>query len=443
MFFNMGGGFPSGGSFHHGGHGGGSPADTKLYDILGVKPDASDSEIKKAYRRLAREYHPDKNSDHGDKFKEISAAYEILSDENKRKIYDQQGMEGLRGGGSDGGPGFDIFDMFGDSPFGSFFGGGRSGPPKKKRGRDTLHKLRISLVDAYKGKLSKLKLSRKVICQACKGFGGANGIKPQTCNKCHGRGVYMMTRRVGPGMITSQQVRCDECKGEGEVLADKDKCRSCSGEKIVDETKILTVDIMPGVKPNQEFVFKGEGDQCPGVETGNVKIIVEIEKHPDFERQGRDLVYNKTITLTEALCGFAFTIKQLDGRVLLVENRPGNVIEPESVRCVYGEGMPWVENRTQKGNLYIKFNVKFPTNYFLKNEEDYKKLEKCLPPRPKPEVANYAAAEHVTLNECEGTSLNGGSGGRRGEAYQEDYDDDDMDNESGHGHGGGVECRQQ
>uniref|UniRef100_A0A0N4Z4M4 DnaJ subfamily A member 2 n=1 Tax=Parastrongyloides trichosuri TaxID=131310 RepID=A0A0N4Z4M4_PARTI len=440
MFFNMGGGFPGG--FHSGGHGGGGPADTKLYDVLGVKPDASENEIKKAYLRLAREYHPDKNKDHGDKFKEISAAYEVLSDENKRKIYDQQGMDGLRGAGGEGGPGFDIFDMFGDSPFGSFFGGGgRSGPPRKKRGRDTLHKLKISLVDAYKGKVSKLKLSRKVICQSCKGCGGANGVKPQNCGKCHGRGVFMMTRRVGPGMITSQQVRCDECRGEGEVLAEKDKCRTCSGEKIIDETKILTVDIMPGVKNNQEFIFKGEGDQCPGVETGNVKIIVEIEKHNEFERRGRDLIYNKTITLTEALCGVSFTIKQLDGRVLLVENRPGNVIEPDSVRCVYGEGMPWVENRTQKGNLYIKFEVKFPTNYFLRNEEEYKKLERCLPPRPKQEGMNFAAAEHVTLNECEGANLNGSSG-RRGEAYEE-YDDEDMDDEPSHGHGGGVECRQQ
>uniref|UniRef100_A0AC35UHE7 DnaJ domain-containing protein n=1 Tax=Rhabditophanes sp. KR3021 TaxID=114890 RepID=A0AC35UHE7_9BILA len=415
------------------GRGRSGPVDTKLYDLLGVAPTANDSEIKKAYRKLAKEFHPDKNPDHGDKFKEISMAYDVLSDENKKSIYDSAGLEGLREGGGGGGSGFEsMFEMFGgDSPFASMFGGGgRGGPRRARRGKDTVYPLKLTLEEVYKGKQVKLKLNRKVICGPCKN-------KQSTCSKCHGQGVVMMTRRMGPGMISSQQVRCDSCNATGQCF-DK-TCTKCSGEGVVQEAKVITVDVTPGSKHNQAFLFRGEADEYPGMETGDIKIILQVEDHALFKRKNRDLVYNKTISLTESLCGVKFYLVHLDGRSLLIENKPGNVIKPGAVRCVYGEGMPWAENKTQKGNLYIKFDIKFPENYFLKKDDDYKILESCLPVRPV-SIGATKDAEHVQLNDCDNETLNSGGKGR--ENYHEDSEEE-MEYESAGGHPGGVQCQQQ
>ncbi|KAB7497939.1 DnaJ-like protein subfamily A member 2 [Armadillidium nasatum] len=360
-------------------------ADNKLYDLLGVPRTASDSEIKRQYRKLAKEYHPDKNPAAGDKFKEISFAYEILSDPKKRDIYDKFGLKGLQEGGGDGGFGNfgeDIFSTFfggGASPFGGLFGGfggmrgGRRGP---RKGDSTVHRLKVSLEDLYNGKTSKLQLSKNVICTECQGVGGRAGAL-QTCHTCNGRGIKVTIQQLGPGMVQQMQSRCPDCNGEGESMNERDKCRVCRGRKVTQQTKLLEVNIDKGMRDEQRITFRGEGDQMPGVEPGDVIIVLQEKAHDCFRREGIDLFMKHSVTLTEALCGFTMIIPHLDGRNLVINNPPGKILEPGCIRTVVGEGMPNYKNPFEKGDLNIKFDVTFPEKYFA-NEQKLKELEVLL-----------------------------------------------------------------
>jgi len=365
-----------------GGRGNSGPVDTTLYDALNVKPDASDDEIKKAYRKLAKEYHPDKNPNHGDKFKEISAAYEILSDSSKREMYDMNGLEGMNGEGFSGA---DLFsDLFGGGGLGggfsSFFGGRGGGTHRRRRkGQDTVHALKISLEEAYKGKTSKLQLSKKVLCEPCKGSGSKSGAS-QTCTECRGKGRVLVMRQIAPGMVQQMVTTCDVCSGEGNMVADKDKCKSCNGNKTTQIRKVLEVNVRRGAKNNEKIVFHGEGDQEPGVDAGDIIIVLQTKEHDLFERKDENLYIERTISLNEALTGFQFVVKHLDGRNVVVSSKPGDIIEPDTVRGIMNEGMP-IPNSEQFGILFVKFDVKFPEDHFLEEDAMYKELENHLPPR--------------------------------------------------------------
>ncbi|XP_076448890.1 dnaJ homolog subfamily A member 2-like [Babylonia areolata] len=408
-------------------------ADTKLYELLGVGRNASDAEIKKAYRKLAKEFHPDKNPAAGEQFKEISFAYEVLSNPEKRQIYDRYGMDGLKDGG--GGGGFGGASMFEDM-FGGFFNfpgmGGFGGRSQRRRGQDTVHPLKVTLEDLYNGKTSKLQLSKTVICKKCHGAGGRAGATMR-CRTCSGRGIKVTLRQLGPGMVQQMQSICPDCHGEGECISDKDKCKECHGKKVVNETKILEVHVDKGMKNEQRIPFRGEGDQVPDVEPGDVIIILQQKPHEVFTRTGNDLFLTKTIGLTEALCGFSFVVRQLDGRDLVVSHPPGEVISPGMVKVVSGEGMPKYRNPFDKGNLVIKFDVKFPENNFTK-EPKLKELEDILGRPPVEEMPEGEHVEEVNLVEYEETRDSGR--GARGEAYDED--DEDME-----GHGPRVQCAHQ
>ncbi|XP_071784979.1 dnaJ homolog subfamily A member 2-like [Asterias amurensis] len=409
--------------------------DTRLYELLGVSKNASETEIKKAYRKLAKEYHPDKNPNAGEKFKEISFAYEVLSNTEKRDTYDRYGLEGLKEGAGEGGGFDDIFShFFGGGIFGGGgggFGGGRR--QRKMKGEDTVHRLGVSLEDLYNGKTSKLQLSKNVICGSCKGHGGKQGAM-QPCHSCHGRGIKVTIRQIGPGMVQQMQSTCTDCRGEGERINDRDRCKKCNGAKVNKETKILEVHIDKGMREGQKITFHGEGDQQPGIESGDV-IIVLVEKDNDaFKRVGNDLYREQEVTITEALCGFQITLKHLDDRQLLIKCPGGSVIQPGCKRVVENEGMPFYRNPFTKGNLIMKFNIKFPENNFASSEQ-LKKLEKLLPPRPNHEAAGEDA-EEVELVEFEASHTN--SHNHRSEAY---HDDDDED-ESGGG-GPSVQCAHQ
>ncbi|KAL8737880.1 MAG: hypothetical protein Q9181_001252 [Wetmoreana brouardii] len=357
--------------------------ETAFYDVLGVGPGASESELKSAYKKGALKHHPDKNAHNpaaADKFKEISHAYEVLSDPQKRQIYDQYGAEGLEQGGAGGGMAAeDLFAQFfggGGGAFGGMFGGGmRDTGPKKAKTIHHVHK--VSLEDIYKGKVSKLALQKSVICPVCDGRGGKEGAV-RTCNGCNGAGMKTMMRQMGP-MIQRFQTVCPDCQGEGEIIRDKDRCKRCSGKKTIVERKVLHVHVDKGVKSGHRVDFRGEGDQSPGVLPGDVQFEIEQKPHPRFQRKDDDLFYHAEIDLLTALAGGQLHIEHLDDRWLTVNVEPGEVISPSEIKMIRGQGMPSLRHH-DFGNLYIQFDVKFPPAMF-NSPEKIAELEQILPPR--------------------------------------------------------------
>ncbi|XP_065183973.1 dnaJ homolog subfamily A member 1-like [Sycon ciliatum] len=390
--------------------------ETGYYDILGVSPTASPAELKKAYRKLALKYHPDKNPDEGDKFKQISQAYEVLSDEKKRQLYDRGGEQALKegGGGFSGSSPMDVFDMF----FGGGGGGGGGGRGSRERkGKNLVHEIDVPLTSMYNGAKRNLALQKSVICKACDGRGGKEGAVKQ-CDTCNGRGVQVHIQQIGPGMVQQMQSRCRACNATGETIREKDKCKTCNGKKVTQERKILEVHIDKGMKDGQRIAFHGEGDQNPGLEPGDVIIVLEEKEHPIFKRDGNNLVMKMEIELVESLCGFKKTITTLDDRQLVIEAVPGEVIKPGDRRVVMGEGMPTHRNPFEKGRLIILFDVNFPKAGFLKGDAA-KELEKILPDRPAaPDVQDEA--EEVLLEEFDPNKHR--QSARRGANDEDDQD---------------------
>jgi DnaJ family protein A protein 2 len=252
----FGGGFPFGGA----GGGRGRPRkevnNSKFYELLGVEKAASQDEVKKAFRKAALQHHPDRGGN-ADKFKEVNKAYEVLSDPQKRQIYDEAGEEGLTEGGGGGGPGgMDIFDLFGGG-----FGAGGRGRPKVRKGEDVVFPLKVTLEDCYNGVAKKLRLTKNVLCTGCKGKGGKDGAEA-TCAGCRGQGIKMVIRQVGPGMIQQIQQQCPQCKGSGSTIKDKDKCTTCKGEKTTKEKQTLEIHVAKGSKNGERIVFSGEADEA-------------------------------------------------------------------------------------------------------------------------------------------------------------------------------------
>ncbi|GAA5996801.1 type I HSP40 co-chaperone YDJ1 [Rhodotorula paludigena] len=411
--------------------------ETALYDQLGVAPTASEAELKKAYRKLALQLHPDKNPDAGDKFKEVSHAYEVLSDPEKRQLYDQFGEEGLSGGGMGGGMGGmdpqDLFSqLFGGG--GGFFGGGggRGGRPQgPRKGKDLVHRIKVSLEDLYKGKTSKLALQKHVLCGKCKGKGGKEGAV-KTCQSCRGQGVKVVLRQLGP-MVQQIQQACTDCNGEGEIINAKDRCKECNGKKIVNERKVLEVHIDRGMKEGQTITFAGEADQAPGTEPGDVVIVIEEKPHDIFKRKGDDLFAEVEIDLLTALAGGQFSLRHLDDRAILCTIHPGEVIKPGSVKVIPGQGMPSYRHH-ELGDLVVQINVKFPDSL---DPAALAPLESILPPRA--ELPTYPKEVHVDevdmVDVSERRTKSGmGAGG---------FSDDAMDTDEEGGAGPQVQCANQ
>ncbi|KAG8543006.1 hypothetical protein GDO81_025609 [Engystomops pustulosus] len=328
--------------------------ETAYYDILGVPPAASSEEIKRAFRRLALKYHPDKNPNAGEKFKQISKAYEVLSDSRKRDLYNRGGESALRDGpcdrsGHHASP-MDIFSVF-------FGGGGSINRSRGDRsGKTVTHYLPVSLEDLYNGATRKLSLQKNVICPKCKGSGARHGGVVQ-CPKCHGSGMETHILGHMPGMMHSLQTTCSECHGQGEYIRTRDRCRICSGRKVIKEKKILTVHIDKGMKNRHKMIFHREGDQSPGLHPGDVVIVLEQKEHPVFQRRGNDLVMTMEIGLADALCACRQKVQTLDDRTILVTSQPGKVIRPGDIKCIPKEGMPVYRDPFEKGNLIIHFQV--------------------------------------------------------------------------------------
>ncbi|OQR91520.1 hypothetical protein ACHHYP_04605 [Achlya hypogyna] len=412
-----GGGFES--FFGGGGHGGASPKsadNSKYYELLGVPKTASEADIKKAFRKLALKNHPDKGGD-PELFKDITVAYEVLSDPEKRELYDKYGEEGLQGGGGSSNNAADIF--------GQMFGGGmrqQRGPP---RSEDLTHPLKVSLEDLYNGKMVKLAVNRDIICNTCDGRGGKSGAE-RSCDTCRGRGMRIQHRQIAPGMVQQVQSVCPDCRGQGKIINEADRCSSCKGKKVTKERKVLEVHIEPGMRHGQRITFKGESDQAPGVVPGDIVFIVQEKEHDTFQRKGPNLIMEKKISLVEALCGFECMIEHLDGRHLHVKTKPGEVIKPNQFKAVHGEGMPQHGNPFVKGQLVILFKVEFPDTL----SRDQKRVLASIFPPPTA-LSGINDAEECFLAEFDAEAA-------KQEAQREAYDSDDE-----RGQPRGVQCQQQ
>ncbi|XP_053175043.1 dnaJ homolog subfamily A member 4 [Scomber japonicus] len=392
--------------------------ETAYYDLLGVSPKSSADELKKAYRKLALKYHPDKNPDEGDKFKLISQAYEVLSDPKKRDLYDQGGEQAIKEGGMGGGAPMDIFNMF-------FGGGGRM--QRERRGKNVVHQLSVSLEEMYNGTTRKLALQKNVICEKCDGYGGKKGTL-EKCSTCKGRGVQIKVQQIGPGMIQQIQSMCGDCSGQGESFSSKDRCKNCNGQKVERKKKIIEVHIDKGMKDGQKITFNGEGDQEPGLEPGDVYIVLDQKEHSVFQRQDDNLIMKMNIRLVEALCGFKKTVQTLDNRTIIVTSQPGEIIKPDDVKCVENEGMPIYRDPYDRGQLIIQFEVEFPEKDWLPEHLMYQ-LERLLPPRD--DVMITDEMEEVDL--CEVDMRKQQKNSNR-EAYEEDDEGP---------RGSGVQCQTQ
>uniref|UniRef100_T1ITC8 Uncharacterized protein n=1 Tax=Strigamia maritima TaxID=126957 RepID=T1ITC8_STRMM len=363
--------------------------DTSYYDILTVKPTCTPDELKKAYRKLALKYHPDKNPNEGEKFKHISQAYEVLSNPEKRRIYDQGGKSAVNDGFSTSNGQFtspmDMFDLF--------FGGGGTQKSRDHKSKNVTHQLNVSLDELYNGSLRKLAFQKNVICPKCAGKGGKTISK---CHNCRGTGIKVNIMQVGLGLVQQIQSVCTECMGKGEKIKAKDRCKGCSGRKVVRERTILEIHVDKGMVDGQKIVFTGGGDEEPGLQPGDVIIVLVEKEHCVFRRNGGDLSCKLELELCEALCGGRRTIKTLDGRVLVV--RWEGVVKVGDVRMVYGEGMPEYKNPFEKGKLIVEFVVRFPVAGFI-SVEDIDRLEALLPPRKV--VVVPEDAEEVVLVEVE------------------------------------------
>jgi len=334
--------------------------DTKLYDILKISKNSTPAEIKKSYRKLAMKYHPDRNPENKEvsekKFKEISMAYDILGDTEKKETYDRVGLDGLKAhsAGADAGGG-DPFNMFSN-----FFGEPSmrrnfTSPSKKE-------KIKVCLEDIYNNNSIAHSIKKQILCTDCLGLGAKSRQSFDSCNNCNGTGQLLKIMKLGPGFISQTQTTCHRCNGKGKSIKPGHICKKCNGEKVIYIYKKYTIELKNSYKNNQELVFREEGDQYPdSKQHGDLIILLEIIKHTCFELKDNNLIYSKNISLIEALCGFKFNIKHLDDRILLVENN--DIIAPNTKKLILGEGI------NNSGNLIINFNVIFPKNKKITDEK--------------------------------------------------------------------------
>lgn len=342
------------------------------YEVLGVSKGASDDEIKKAYRKLAKKYHPDMNP--GDKeaeakFKEVNEAYSILSDSEKRARYDQFGHAGVDPNYGAGGPGggfggFDMGDIDLGDIFGSFFGGGfggfggstssrRNGPQK---GESLRASLTISFEEAAFGCEKEINLNRTEECEACHGSGAEPGTTAETCPDCRGTGVVRVQQRTG-GFAFSSTAPCSRCRGTGKII--HTPCKACGGSGSVKKTKRVTVSIPAGIDDGQAISLRGQGNAGKnGGPAGDLIVAVHVKPHPQFHRDGTTVLYEQPVTFYQAVMGAELEIPTIDGKVKY--NLPAGTQTGTTFR-LRGKGIPELRGRG-RGDQYVTVRVQVPTS---------------------------------------------------------------------------------
>jgi len=339
------------------------------YEVLGVGKNASEDEIKKAYRKIAIKYHPDRNpgdKEAEEKFKEAAEAYDVLHDAKKRQQYDQFGFDGPMGAGGFGGFGGasmnmdDIFSMFGDifggHGFGGGFGGGRP-RPQQYRGSDLRLKVRLTLEEINRGVTKKFKVRKDIPCSHCHGTGAEHGSGKETCPTCHGSGVITHTTQSIFGMMQTQGV-CPTCQGEGEII--KNKCHECGGNGIVKGEEVVEIKIPAGVAEGMVVNVPGKGNagRHNGV-AGDIQVFIEEESNDTFVRDGNDLIYNLLLDFPTAALGGEVEIPTIEGAKLKVKIENGT--QPGKTLRLRGKGLPAVQGYgTGKGDLVVNISVYVP-----------------------------------------------------------------------------------
>ncbi|MDB4939664.1 MAG: Chaperone protein DnaJ [Candidatus Doudnabacteria bacterium] len=360
-----------------------------FYEILGVQKSASADDIKRAYRKLAGEHHPDRGGD-SNRFKEINEAYQVLSDSTKRSQYDQYGQtfdqaqrQGGFGGGFNGAAGGNPFEGFGfEGGFGnaggsfgfedilsSMFGGDPESAERRNRGVDLEMPLTISFKEAAFGTETEITLEKKNRCERCEGSGAEPGSKLITCPKCHGQGQIKTTRRTILGTIASSAV-CDRCEGSGKIP--EIPCTECKGEGVKRGRKTIKISIPAGIDNGQRIRVKGEGEAgYRGSATGDLYISIRVTPDPQFRREGSDIYKDADISYSQAALGTTIETNTIDGTVKI---KIPNGTQPGKVFKVADKGVPHL-NRSGRGNMYVTVNIKVPEKLSKKQKELLKQLE--------------------------------------------------------------------
>ena len=352
-----------------------------FYEVLGVDRSASDDEIKKAYRKMAKKYHPDLHPGDAEaekNFKEVNEAYEVLSDSEKKARYDQFGHAGVDpnfGAGQSGysGGGFGGFGDFGDlgDIFGSFFGGGfgRQNPNAPRKGADTSASVILSFEEAAKGCVKKIKVTRIENCDNCKGSGAEKGTSIRTCPKCGGSGQVFVTQRTPFGTMQSSAA-CDQCRGSGKII--EKPCKKCNGKGRIRHTTEREINIPAGIDDGQMLSVRGGGDAgLNGGPDGDLRIHVSVRPHPVFVRDGYDVFCEIPITFTQAALGAEITVPTLDGKVKFTIHegtQPGDEFK------LRDKGIKKL-NYSGRGDQYVKIAVEIPKNITKSQKELLKKFD--------------------------------------------------------------------
>lgn len=356
-----------------------------FYEVLGVEKGASDDEIKRAFRKLAVKYHPDKNkgnTEAEEKFKEINEAYQVLSNPDERAKYDQFGHDGMNagfGGGAGGFGGFDMGDMggFGDI-FEQFFGGGGFGGGSRRRqngprrGSDLEYSLVIEFDEAMKGVEKEFNITRTEGCETCKGSGAKPGTSKKTCGKCHGTGQISVQRQTPLGTFASTSA-CDACGGKGETI--DTPCTDCRGKGSVRKQRKITVNIPAGVDTGNILTLRGQGEHGEnGGPAGDLYVRISVKPSTTFKRDGANIYYTYKMSMTKATCGEEITVPTIDGNVKYTV--PAGT-QPGTRFRLKGKGVPKI-NSTLRGDQYVDIVVEVPKNLNKEQKEALKAFMETL-----------------------------------------------------------------
>lgn len=365
------------------------------YEVLGVNKSATSDEIKKAYRKKAMKYHPDRNPDNKEaeaKFKEAAEAYDVLKDEQKKSAYDRFGHSAFEGGagGAGGFGGFsgfqsagfndfsDIFGAFGDI-FGDFGGSSRGGRGRKRSsaidGADLKYNLEITLEEAFTGKTEKIEFTAPIKCSDCNGKGTSKGSKAETCPECNGSGS--VRRKQG---FFVMEVPCSKCSGSGEII--KNPCKTCGGKGNVNKSRTLSVKIPAGIQNGNRIRLSGEGEAgTRGGRAGDLYVVVSVRNHEFFQRSGNDIYCKMPVLVTTAILGGEIEVPIIDGSKAMLKIPEGT--QPNSKFRLKNKGMEILNSKGRRGDMYVEVEIVIPKSLHVNEKDLVKKLDKTLQEKAK------------------------------------------------------------